>query len=484
MIKQGLQQKLLQKLSPQQIQFIKLLQLPTAELQARIEQELVDNPALEDQAELTDDYGEYEDPYAEENDADTVSDEEKYDEAADLMDTFGEDDYDYRTRQKSDPNQEHYEAPVVSYDTLLEDLEEQLSLQNFNEQQALIARHIIGNIDEDGYLRRDLFALVDDLVFKHNLKVEAEEVEEVLSVVQQLDPPGIAARDMQECLLLQLDRKPDTPAVETARRMMMDHFDTFTKKHFQKIISRMDLSEEEFRQALEVIQKLNPRPGGAVGGGQRAQYIKPDFVLRVKGEDVLVRLNKADAPELRISRRYKKMLEEMPREGKNAKDTLSFLKKKVDDAKWFIDAIRQREDTLLRTMNTIAEKQKDFFVSNGDTTKLHPMILKDVAEEINMDISTVSRVANSKYVETPFGIYPLKYFFSEGITTQTGEEVSNREVKHILETEIAKENKRKPLSDRALAEILEERGYNIARRTVAKYREQLKIPVARMRKEL
>ncbi|MFW5658415.1 MAG: RNA polymerase factor sigma-54 [Bacteroidota bacterium] len=486
MIRQGLLQKMQQKLSPQQIQFIKLLQLPTAQLEARIEQELEANPALEEGL-MADQADNEREERLENEDYEQASDSEKLDEAADLSEDFGEDDYDYRTRQKSDPNQEHYEAPVVNTYSLHDQLHEQLTMLNLDDTGQIVAENIIGNIDEDGYLRRDLFALVDDLVFKYNVNVEPAYVEEMLSEIQQFDPPGVAARDLQECLLLQIDRKKRDPITRLAERIVMDCFEEFTKKHFSKIINKLDISEDDFKIAYEFITRLNPKPGESSAGAGTAQYIIPDFIIDIKDRELSVKLNQRNTPELGVSKQYLKMLKEFEQQemdSRSKKDTLQFVKTKVDSAKWFIDAIRQRQYTLLKTMISIAEKQKAFFLSEGNERELKPMILKDVAEDIEMDISTVSRVANSKYVQTYFGIYPLKFFFSEGITNEAGEEVSNREVKRILSEAIEAEDKQKPLSDQKLADLLKEQGYPIARRTVAKYREQMNLPVARLRKEL
>lgn len=509
MLKQGLNQKLLQKLSPQQIQFIKLLQVPTAQLKERIEQELEENPALleADDNEDDDDMGELEmssegdAELSSEGDLDTLDSDDSYDDAvpeydshddderfestASLDDSFGEDDYDYKQRQSADPNQTDFETPVVARESFYDDLKRQLSMLDLDERIAKIAENIVGNLEDDGYLKRDLFSIADDLAFKFNLSVDIEEVEEALEAVQSLDPPGVGARDLQECLLLQLDRKPYDRVTQVAQRIIMDCFDELTKKHFDKLASKCEATLAEVRDAFELITRLNPKPGNLSSSSDRTQYVIPDFILSIENGEPIIKLDEKNEPKLRISNRYNNMLqtyESKSAQTRSDKETVQFVKTKIEGARWFIDAIKQRQNTLLKTMQCIVNKQREFFTSDGDEAKLKPMILKDVADEIQMDISTVSRVANSKYVQTPFGIYPLKYFFSEGIMTESGDEVSNREVKKILQELIGSEPKGRPLSDQRLCEILEERGYNIARRTVAKYREQLNIPVARLRK--
>ncbi len=504
MLKQGLHQRLLQKLSPQQIQFIKLLQIPTASLETRIQQELEENPALtevDDETNLTiDNKGQLVDTpapdYAKQEqdsqngDADGEANGEGNESDVSLEDYLAEhEDYSYKTQLADDPNQERYEAPVVQLSTLFDSLMEQVQMFELGKVELLIAQQIIGSIDEDGYFRRSLTALVDDLAFRQNLAVTEEQVENVLNKVQQLDPPGIAARDLQECLLLQLDRAPQTPEVEIGQQILMDHFDEFTKKHFDKIIDRLSISRDLFREAYNQITRLNPKPGESETV-VKSQYIIPDFILSVTNGEIDIKLNRKNAPDLHVNKNYLRMLQQYEavekgtKEVRELKDTVQFVRAKIESAKWFIDAIRQRQLTLLKTMGCIADKQREFFLSEGDASTLRPMILKDIAEKIDMDISTVSRVANSKYVQTDFGIFQLKYFFSEGISTDSGEEVSNKEVKKILKEFIDGEKKGKPLSDDKLAAMLNERGYNIARRTVAKYREQLNVPVARLRKEV
>ncbi len=505
MLRQGLQQKLLQKLSPQQIQFIKLLQVPTAALEARIEQELEENPALlegddpesaseqefdvqlQQLAAIAPPNGQAE-PSPEAPSAEVSLDEGDGERPEISLDQYLEqEDYRYKTQLPDDPNAERFESPIVSSNSLYDKLIAQVQMFELSELDERIAQQIIGSIDEDGYFRRPLVALVDDLAFRQNLAVTEEQVENVLHTVQQLDPAGVGARDLQECLLLQLDRRPRSPEVEIAQRIIMDHFDEFSKKHFDKIIDRLGVDRDDFREAYKEITRLNPKPGES-DSEVKTNYIVPDFILTVTGGEIDIKLNRKNAPDLRVSRGYQRMLGELERQAqqpnRDARETLQFVKNRLDAARWFIDAIKQRQVTLLKTMAAIAEKQREFFVNEGDPSSLRPMILKDIADEIGMDISTISRVANSKFVQTDFGIYQLKHFFSEGIATDSGEEVSNKEVKQILKEYIEAESKGKPLSDDKLAELLNAKGYNIARRTVAKYREQMNIPVARLRKEV
>lgn len=485
MLKQGLQQKLLQKLSPQQIQFIKLLQIPTTALEARIKEELEENPALEELGTMADTTTE--DQYSDE----APTTEPDYEQEQDMsLDEFvhQQEDYDYRTRLASDPNEERYEAPIVQRYSMYDELRRQLAMKDLDDHHWMIAEQIIGNIDEDGYFRRPIMSITDDLAFRYSYTVQDEEVEQVLQLVQTLDPPGVAARDLQECLRLQLQRKAQTAEVKLALRIVNDFFEEFTKKHLDRIQERTKAEADIFKEAYNLITKLNPKPGeSSVGNG--GQVITPDYLLSISDGEIDLKLNRKNAPELRVNRSYQRMLQDMDQAEKKKrtttdKETLTFVKQKIEAAKWFIDAIQQRQITLLRTMMAIVEKQKDFFLNEDDEGYLRPMILKDIAEEVGMDISTISRVANSKFVQTDFGIYPLKFFFSEGMTTQSGEEVSTREIKKILQELIEAEDKRKPLSDDRLTELLIEKGYDIARRTVAKYREQLNIPVARLRKQL
>ncbi|MEN8247770.1 MAG: RNA polymerase factor sigma-54 [Bacteroidota bacterium] len=477
-----LSQTLTQKLSPQQIQFIKLLQVPTAELETRIEEELEENPALEEGVDEPTELKE-EDEFSEEN----KEESENSDDELNVEDYLRDDDFSGYKMQGDGENTEDREMPIATASTLTEQLFTQLGYIKLDERQNIVAKQLIGSIESDGYIRRDIDAIINDLAFSQNVETSHEEVEEILAKIQDFDPPGIAARDLRECLLIQLDRIEQNPNTKLAIRILDECFIEFTKKHYQKIIKKLDLEDEEdLKPAIEVVTKLNPKPGGTSSGIERTQYIIPDFILTSRDGKIDIALNSRNAPELKVSPAYSEMFkayEKSDKKDKKLKETVTFVKQKLDAAKWFIDAIRQRQQTLLRTMNAIVEYQYDYFLS-GDESKLKPMILKDISEKIEMDISTVSRVANSKSVQTEFGTYMLKYFFSEGIATETGDDVSSREVKNELRKLIDEEDKKKPLSDDKLEKLLKEKGYNIARRTVAKYREQLEIPVARLRKEL
>ncbi len=478
MQKLGLTQSLQQKLSPQQIQFIKLLQIPTAELEQRVEEELEDNPTLEEGKEESDDIND-------EFDDDMSSDSDDLD----VDDYLRDDDISGYKMQGDGDNGEEREMPIAMHSTLNEQLMFQLGYLKLDERQLIIGEQLIGSIESDGYIRRELEAIINDLAFSQNIETDLDEVEEILRKIQTFDPPGIAARDLQECLLLQLERRPDDQNVDVivAKLIIEQCFEEFTKKHYAKIMKKLDLEDEDYvKDAIELIRKLNPKPGGSSSGMMRTQYLIPDFILTNDNGELELALNSRNAPELRISRSYSEMLkayDKSDKTDKKLKDTVSFVKQKLDAAKWFIDAIKQRQHTLLNTMRAIVDYQYEYFLE-GDESKLRPMILKDIAEIIKMDISTVSRVANSKSIQTDFGIFPLKYFFSEGIATDSGEDVSSREVKNELKIIIEGEEKKKPYSDDKLEKMLKEKGYNIARRTVAKYREQLNIPVARLRKEL
>jgi len=493
MLKQGLQQKLLQKLSPQQIQLMKLLQVPTVALEQRIKEELEINPALEEGAEKDDNNEEIapEDPFGSQDGSDTDAHAEQNREDFNL-DAYIDDDetpaYKLQANNYS-PDDERKEIPFAGGVSFQELLYNQLGLRNLNDGDYMIAEYLIGNIDEDGYMRRDLTSICDDLAFSMNIMTDEKELERLLKEIQELDPPGVGARDLQECLLIQLRRKEhQTVELKTAAEIIRECIDEFSRKHYDRVAKKLELTEDELRGAIKEILKLNPRPGNSLSDSPKStQHIIPDFIL-VNNEGTLeLQLNARNAPDLKISRTYQEMLEHYSKtkkiSGKEQKDAVLFVKQKIDSARWFIDAIKQRQQTLMLTMHAILEYQYDYF-QNGDETKLRPMILKDIAEKVMLDISTISRVANSKYIQTSFGTFLLKSFFSESLSTDTGEEVSTREVKKILEECVAAENKQRPVTDDKLAKVLRERGYNIARRTVAKYREQLNIPVARLRKEL
>ena len=491
MQKLGLSQSLQQKLSPQQIQFIKLLQVPTAELEGRIEEELEINPALEEGEDQEQEQEKPEESPAESESEEVPETSSSNDEDVDIKDYLGDDDYSgYKMQGDGDDDDDNREMPIPMSSSLHEQLMNQLDFLGLDERELAIGKQLVGSIESDGYIRRDLEAIVNDMAFSQGIETTAQEVEAVLKKIQTFDPPGIAARNLQECLYLQLDRMDNGHDIDVAvaKKIISECFEEFTKKHYQKIQKKLDTEDENFvRDAMEVIIKLNPKPGG--GGGQNAtknQYIIPDYILTNNNGKLELALNSRNAPELRISRSYTDMFkayDKSNKKDKKLKEAVTFVKQKLDAAKWFIDAIKQRQHTLLRTMKAIIDFQYDFFLE-GDETKLRPMILKDIATMINMDISTVSRVASSKAIQTDFGIYPLKYFFSEGISTDSGEEVSSREVKQIIKDIIESEDKDKPYSDDKLEKILNDKGYNIARRTVAKYREQLNIPVARLRKEM
>lgn len=476
-LKQYLSQKLEQRLSPQQIQLMKLLQVPTMELEQRIKQEIEENPALEEGKEESED-----------DDFDNEEYESESEEDFDISDYLN-DDADYKTQVNNKGKDDDEKAIPLSGDqSFQERLTKQLQLLFLDDTQYLVADTIIGNLDESGYLNREIEAIVDDLAFSANVMVSEEEVEDVLYKIQDLDPAGIGARDLRECLLIQIERKQDGDITKfTAKKILEDFFEEFTKKHYKKIVKKMEISEEDLKEAIDEIVKLNPKPGGSMKEStQNFQQVIPDFTVYEHEGQLQLTIHGRNAPELKVSNDYKQMLQgysEGAKTSKKDKEAVSFVKQKLDSAKWFIDAIKQRQNTLMLTMNAIMNYQKEYFLT-GDETNLRPMILKDIAEIVDLDISTISRVANSKYVQTDQGVFPLKYFFSESLSTDSGEEVSTREVKKILSEAIENEEKRKPLTDEKLAILLKEKGYNIARRTVAKYREQLNIPVARLRKEL
>ena len=491
---QSLQQKLLQRLSPQQIQLMKLLQVPTASLEVRIKEEMEENPALELDEDKHEDADEIKDEFNE----DATEDFEEKDGSQDEYENLDVSEYisegddevgDYKLRDDNYPEEdEGRQLPFKTETSFYELLINQLGMLKLEEKEQAIAEQIIGSIDEDGYLRRETAAIVDDLAFRQNSISTIEEVESLIKRIQQFDPPGVAARDLRECLLLQLYRQKDEgKTVDMAIKAITKYFDEFTKKHYEKIQRGLNIDDDQLRDVMQQIIRLNPKPGGTVVSANKAEnYVVPDFFIMNNTGKLELTLNSRNAPELRISEGYRDMLKEYDRgakKDKRQKEAVLFIKQKIDSAKWFIDAIKQRQHTLLSTMNAIMEHQYDFFLT-GDDTELNPMILKDIAEKTNLDISTVSRVANSKFVQTEFGTYRLKFFFSESLSTDSGEEVSTREVKKILSNLIEAEEKKRPLSDERLTELLKEKGYNIARRTVAKYREQLNIPVARLRKEL
>ena len=480
MLKQHLQLKLAQKLSPQQIQLMKLIQLPTLDFEQRIQNEIEENPALESGKEKEDNELN-ESLYEEQND---VIDTQDID-----IDAYLSDDeipsYHLNTNNYSSDDEEK-SIPLAGGIGFHENLKSQIGALILTEEEKQIAEFLIGSLDDSGYLRRSLQDLADDLAFTQNILVTEKQIEHVLKKVQEIDPPGVAARDLQECLALQLERKSLTVDIIMATRIIQEAFDLFTKKHYKKIQDKFDVDEEMLKSGIKEIEKLNPKPGGALSGVFQNTHIVPDFSLTIENGELNVVLNRRNAPELHVSSTYQEMLKgykESQNKTKSQKEAVQFIKQKLDAAQWFIDAIQQRYQTLNLTINAIVDHQKEYFLS-GDERHLKPMILKDIAEKINMDISTVSRVANSKYIDSPYGTKLLKTFFSESLTNSEGEEVSTLEIKKILQNLIDKEDKRKPLADNALADQLKQKGYKVARRTVAKYREQLNYPVARLRKEL
>ncbi|MHA7842124.1 MAG: RNA polymerase factor sigma-54 [Winogradskyella sp.] len=485
-LKQYLQFKLSQKLSPQQIQLMKLIQLPTQAFEQRLKQELEENPALdtgkdEPKGDEFDEFDNSDDDY---NDNDTI-------DADDInVDEYLSDDEipDYRTQANNySSDDEEKNVPYAAGTSFTQHLINQLNTFRLSEQEEEIAYFLVGSVDESGYIRRSLSDITDDLAFTQNVYTSEEEVEKVLKVVQQLDPAGVGARNLQECLSIQLRRKEQNPDVELASKIIDKAFEQFTKKHYKKLMQKFSIDEEQLKDAIEEVERLNPKPGGSYAGNNKiVEHIVPDFAIKIVDGELELTLNGRNAPELHVSREYSNMLKgykDTKEKSKAQKDAVLFIKQKLDAAKWFIEAVRQRQQTLFVTMSAIMHYQKEYFLT-GDERKLRPMILKDIADEIEMDVSTISRVANSKYVDTPYGTKLIKEFFSESMTNDQGEEVSTREIKKILETVIEEENKKKPLTDEALSKILKEKGYPIARRTVAKYREQLDIPVARLRKEL
>ncbi|MFV0238245.1 MAG: RNA polymerase factor sigma-54 [Flavobacteriales bacterium] len=483
MLKQDLYLKLSQKLSPQQIQLMKLVQLPTLAFEERIKQELEENPALDEGYELTD-----QEEFANKED---YQDSERIDASDINIDEYLSDDdvpsykmYSNNHSADTDDNTVPYAGGI----TLNEYLISQLHTARMSDEDYLIADFLIGSIDEDGYIRRDLKALSDDLMFTQNLIADEKKLEELLlGYIQKLDPVGVGARSLQECLLIQLNTKENTTALRLAKDIVEKSFKEFSKKHYQKIVKLFEIDEEFLKSAIKEIEKLNPKPGKSFSGNTRiVEQITPDFTIAILDGELDLKLNSGNVPELRLSGEYRNLFEaykEGDKKNKEQKKAVQFVKQKLDSAKWFIDAVKQRENTLMLAMGSIMRFQEEYFLT-GDEQKIKPMILKDIADEIKMDISTISRVANSKYVSTPYGTLLIKELFSESMTTTSGEEVSTREIKKILKDAIQEESKKKPLTDEKLSELLRTKGYKVARRTVAKYREQLNIPVARLRKKL
>lgn len=486
-----------QRLSPQQIQYIKLLQLPTIALEQRIKEELEVNPVLEE-ADNNDSLDEFEDNEWEEDGA-----QQDELEPVDQKEEIDWDEYLHNTEYEgksysggSNGSETWRDLPNPYHESLLEELEQQVGLLNFDDDQKLIADQILGSLDQDGYFRREIEAVVDNIAFNHGTLTNKEEVEKVRKQIQRLDPPGIASRDLRDCLLIQLEMMKEADGRDDAIKMLRDHWNLFEKKHFKKLKKKLNIDDEELKAAFDCVKGLDPKPG-AVGNAvdDTQNYIEPDFEVYYDPSenedgnsseegDFVIKLNNGNVPPLRISPRYKKMwddLKQKKNKKKQAKETKNFIKSKIESAQWFIDSIRQRQNTLMNTMKTIVALQEDFF-KHGEGLK--PMILKDIAERVNLDISTISRVVNGKYVQTNFGVFELKYFFSEGLETESGEEVSSREVKNAVQEIVDNENKQKPLSDQAIAKLLKKEGYKVARRTVSKYREKLNIPVARLRKQI
>ncbi|RBA29886.1 RNA polymerase factor sigma-54 [Flavobacterium tibetense] len=487
MLKHSLQFKLSQKLSPQQIQLMKLIQLPTQAFEQRLQEELVENPALESGKEEVENYDEFEDNVNDEYD--DYDNEQINTEDINIDEYLSNDetpDYKYQTNNYSDDDEDK-SMPFAATVTFHQDLINQLNTFILSDEEREIAEYLVGSIDDTGYIRRSLQDIVDDMAFTQGIYTDEKTIEKILHVVQELEPAGVGARDLQECLLLQLKHKTPSDSIDLAIEIIKDQFEAFTKKHYDKLLQKFDVSKEQLRKAIDEIEKLNPKPGGSYDGNQKpTEHVVPDFTIRIVDGELELSLNGRNAPELHVSKDYQEMLQSYKvanEKSSSQKDAVQFIKQKLDAAKWFIDAIRQRQETLYVTMNAIMHYQSEFFL-DGDETKMRPMILKDIADMVGLDISTVSRVANSKYVDTPYGTKLIKEFFSESMKNDQGEDVSTLEIKKILQTVIGEEDKRKPLPDDKLAEILKEKGYPIARRTIAKYREQLDIPVARLRKKI
>ena len=469
MLKQGLELKQTQKLSPLQIQTIKLIELPVQELEQRIRKELEENPVLDE-------------------DLPGEKEEDEAPREVSLSDYKDDDPIPgYRLRADNYSKDERPQYSTFSVkESFTQSLQEQLGYRSLTEHQYAVASFLIGSLDDDGYLRRSIDSIVDDLSFRANVETDEDEVLEMLKIIQEFDPAGVGARDLRECLLLQIRNCKKSPAVENAVKILKNHFNEFTNKHYQKIMTRMDISEEELKAAMAKILKLNPSPGGQIDDSytDQAQQIVPDFLLEYRNGELQLSMPRFSVPELKVNRKYADILVEAANScEREKKEAAAFVKKKLDSAKWFVEAIKQRHNTLSNTMQAIVDYQRDYFI-DGDETHLKPMVLKDIAEKTGYDISTISRVVNSKYIETHFGIYSLKYFFSEGLENQEGEEVSTRELKKALQECVDNENKRKPLTDDELVDRMVEKGYKVARRTIAKYRDQLGIPKARLRKEL
>ncbi|WP_299135449.1 RNA polymerase factor sigma-54 [uncultured Tenacibaculum sp.] len=487
MLKQSLHHKLLQKLSPQQIQLMKLIQLPTQAFEERLKQEIEENPALDTGKEEVENF---EDTLANDTDYDDAGNEKIDAQDINIDEYLSDDEYpSYKTQANNySSDDEDKQVPYAAGTTFHQSLKNQLNTFRIDEEEKAIAEFLVGSIDDSGYIRREIIDLVDDLAFTQNVFTTEEKVNHVLiNVVQKLDPIGVGALNLKDCLVIQLKSKTEKENRDLAIKILEDAFDHFVKKHYKKLLEKFDITEEKLKDVITEIGKLNPKPGSSYAGNNKiAEQIVPDFTIRIIEGILELTLNSRNAPELHVSREYNNMLKgynDSKEKSKEQKDAVMFIKQKLDAAKWFIDAIKQRQQTLLITMSSIMHYQEEYFLT-GDERKLKPMILKDIADEINMDVSTVSRVANSKYVTTPYGTKLIKEFFSESMKNDQGEDVSTREIKKILETVIAEEEKRKPLTDEKLSKLLKEKGYPIARRTVAKYREQLDIPVARLRKEI
>lgn len=491
MLKQSLSQKLSQKLSPQQIQLVKLLEITTDEFDKRIKEELEQNMSLEGDLDFSSETNENYEQGNSENDSEFSNSSEdvdfqKTEEQVDLSDYLNHEDDGYKTYSNNySGDDERSENPISQNESFNEFLLSQLRLRELPENIIIIAETIIGNISDEGYFKRDMDAIIDDLAFGSGMEVELKDVQKALEIVQDLEPIGVGARDLQECLLLQLKKSGSTqePIIQIAIKLLENNYEDFTNKHFEKIQRKLAIEDDELRLAINEIISLNPKPGNAFSsGGKNMRTIIPDFILTIEEGEMHLSLNAKNAPQLRISPKYTQMFDDFNKTKSN-KESALFIKQKIDSARWFIDAVKQRQDTLMTVMRAILEYQREYFM-DGDETKLRPMVLQIIADLVNLDVSTVSRTTQGKYIDTPYGNIALKSLFSESLSTDSGEEVSTREVKKILSNLIAEENKKKPLTDDRLAELLNEEGYNIARRTVAKYREQMDIPVARLRKEV